>query len=145
MHEAPENSTIAIDFARSIEKACISRNPSEIVRHLARQAVWRDDDTVYVGRDEIWKALNAKWALSLLCTTAHRIELSDSENIKLVLDAEWQHSRSGRWYCTRAVVQVTLDDQSHVATVESRNTIAPISASERRLTIPMATSFESTR
>lgn len=138
MREAAENPTIATQLAVSIETACGAKDPTEVARHLAKDAVWRDDRAVYVGRDEIWNALNAKWALSLICTTHLEIEASDSQSACFRLNSEWQHANCGRWFRTETSMRVTLDDQSHVSAVESTNATETISAADRRLTIPMA-------
>ena len=144
MREAADNSTIAAELALSIKRACTTKNPTELVRHLAKQAVWRDDSNVHVGRDEIWRALNEKWAHSLICTTDLRIEERDSHLVRLKLNSEWQYAKCGRWFRTESDVRVTLDEQSHVSAVESTSDTKKISAADRELAIPLATPSEST-
>lgn len=145
MRETAENPRLATELARSIERACVAKDPTELVRHLAKQAVWRDDGVVYVGRGEIWNGLNEKWALSLICTTKLQIEDVDSQSVRFRLNSEWQHASCGRWFRTETSVRVTVDDRSRVSTVESTNATETISAADRRLAIPMPTTSESIR
>ena len=137
--------TVATDLARSIEKGCQTRNPSALIRLMTRDAVWRDNDAVHVGRNEIWSALNDKWENALHCTLQQAIESGDAQGAVIRFEAEWQHSQTGRWYRTSGTIRLSLDDQRRIATVESRRTHVPISVSRRRLTIPVAATTESAK
>ncbi len=138
MKPAKDNSTIANELAHSIKQAGTTKNPTDLVRHLAKQAVWRDDDHVYVGRDEIWSALNCSWAKSLICTTDSLVVACESQFVRLKLNSEWQHAKCGRWFRTEFDVRITLDEQSAVCAIESSSTTKNISAAERQLAIPLA-------
>ena len=142
MKPATDNSTTANELAYSIKQASTTKNPTDLVRHLAKQAVWRDNNNVYVGRDEIWSALSHSWASSLICTTDSQIEADESQFIHLTLNSEWQHAKCGRWFRTEFDVRITLDAQSVVSAIESTSTTQKISAADRQLAIPSAAHSE---
>ena len=133
----------ANELSQAIEQACRTRDPSALMRLMTRDAVWRDNDNVHVGRDEIWTALSDKWTNALHCTLQQDIVSSDETFIAMRFESEWQHSSHGRWYRTTGQTQITLDDQKLIATIESRHADTPISVNERHLTIPMTTTTNS--
>lgn len=137
MRKATDNSTVASELALSIRRASTTKDPTELVRHLAKQVVWRDDSKVHVGRDEIWGALNEKWANSPICLTDLQIEACNPQLILLKLNSEWQHARCGRWFRTQIDMRITLDEQSLVSAVESTSDTEEISAADRELAISL--------
>lgn len=139
MKSATDNSTIANELALSIKQAITTKTPTALVRHLAKQAVWRDDNNVYVGRDEIWSALNNSWANSLICTTDLQVGACDAQLVHLKLNSEWQHAKCGRWFRTEIDVRITLDEHSLISAVESTGNTEKISAADRQLAISLAT------
>ncbi|MDJ0655720.1 MAG: DUF1348 family protein [Xanthomonadales bacterium] len=133
----------AAEIGRSIEQALSSHSPSQAIRLVTKEAVWRDKDAVHVGRDEIWSALTQKWSNSLHCTLRQEIESFDARRIVIQFESEWQHSICGRWYRSSGEMRVSVDDHWSLSTIESRQTDTPISASERRLAISMAATSDS--
>ena len=135
MSDQPDTSTIAINLSDAIERASQTRDPSEIIRLLAANAVWRSNDTVHVGRGEIWSALSEHWANSLHCTTQQVIESCDSGIDVIQIQSEWQHSINGGWYRTTAELRVRLNEGAKISTIESRHSYSPISLDHRRMSI----------
>lgn len=135
----PVDAAIAADLSRSLERACRTRDPSELIRWVTKDAVWRDNDAVHVGRDEIWSALSHRWANSLHCSLRQDVESRDGQCVVIRFESEWQHSIRGRWYRTSGEARVSFDEQRRITTVESRDADTPISVSQRRLPIATVT------
>lgn len=130
-------STSAASFERHLQQACQLRDPSALIRLMIKDAVWRDNDAVHVGREEIWSALSNKWASALHCTLNREVVSCDEMSVVIRFDSEWQHSVRGRWYRTSGRVRASFNDHGHVTKVESQLTVKPISVSDRRLAIPV--------
>lgn len=138
MSNRPITTTEAAELSRSIEQACRTRDPSVLIRLMTKDTVWRDNDAVHVGRDEIWTALGEKWVHALHCSLRQDVESRDLQCILIRFESEWQHSIRGRWYRTSGTTRLSLDDEGRIKTVETRHTDTPISVSTRRLTISTA-------
>ncbi len=143
MSHQPDTSTVATDLSRAIEQACQTRDPSALIRLMASDAVWRNNDAVHVGREEIWSALSANWANTLHYTLQQDIESCDARYVLIRFESEWQHSIRGGWYRTSGELRLSLDGRSRISTIESRHTSAPISVSSRRMTIATTVTSES--
>ena len=142
MAHRPDTSRLADDLSRAIEQACQTRDPSALIRLTTSDAVWRDNDAVHVGREEIWSALTANWGNSLHCALKQDVDSCDARNVVIRFQSEWQHSIRGGWYCTSGELRLSLDDRSHISTIESRHSTSPISASGRRMAIATAATPE---
>ena len=143
MSHNPISLTSATELSSAIERACRRRDPSEVIRLMTKDAVWRDNDDVHVGRDEIWNALSEAWVHALHCATRQEIESCDSRGLVIRHESEWQHAIRGRWYRSSGEMRLSLDDHGRITTVESRRAHVPISVSERRLPISTVASAES--
>ncbi|MDJ0751793.1 MAG: DUF1348 family protein [Woeseiaceae bacterium] len=137
MKNRSSNAAPAPDLIRIIERACVERDPSVLIRHMTADTVWRDNDAVFVGRDEIWIALTEKWARALHCALQQDVESIDERAICIRFESEWQHAVHGRWYRTNGQFRISLDDEQRITTVETRHTDMPISVSSRRQRISM--------
>ena len=142
MNHRSINSTAAATLSRSFERACKTREPSELIRLLSKDAVWRDNDVVHVGRDEIWSALGNRWANTLHCTLQPNTEFCDAHNMVIRFESEWQNSVCGRWYRTSGKIRAWLDDNGYITKVESQLADIPISVADRRLLIAVAPTAE---
>ena len=145
MSVQPINATEIARLSRSFVLACKTRNPSKLIRLMSKDAVWRDNDAVHVGRDEIWGALNDKWASSLHCTLQQSIESIDTETVVIQFESEWQHSVCGRWFRTTGRIRASVGVHGAITTIESRITDTPISVGDRRLSIAMRTTPSANR
>ncbi len=121
-----------------ISTAWTSKDPSNVIRIIDPNAVWRDNDSVFLGRSEIWAALRAQWEHTLHFQTKQELASYESHRIAARFQSEWQDSQHGQWYRRSGYAEFTFDDERLITTIESRTEKRRITAEERRLKLDTA-------
>ncbi len=123
----------------SINAAWNSKDPSNVIRIIEPNAVWRDNDSIFLGRSEIWAALRAQWGHTLHFQTKQKLASYEDNRIAASIESEWQDSLHGQWYRASGTVAFTFDADQLITKIESRTERRRITAEERRLRLDMAT------
>ena len=118
---------------QAISTAWNSKDPSNVIRIIEANAVWRDNDSVFLGRSEIWAALRSRWEHTLHFQMKQQLESYESNRIRARFESEWQNSLHGQWYRRKGHAEYTFDAGGLITKIESRTERQPITAEERRL------------
>ena len=122
----------------AINIAWNSRDPSNVIRLIEPNAVWRDNDSVFLGRSEIWAALRSRWDHTLHFQLRQHLTSYEGNGIAVRFESEWQDSLHGQWYRTSGGAEFTFGADRLITKIESRTEQQPITAEERQLRLDTA-------
>jgi len=123
----------------AIRMAWNSKDPSNVIRLIEANAVWRNNDSVFLGRSEIWQALRSQWQHTLHFQTKQELTSYAGNRITSHFESEWQDSLHGQWYRRSGYAEFTFDDDRLITTIESQTEQQRITAERRRLRLGTTT------
>jgi len=123
----------------AISTAWNSRDPSNVIRIIEPNAVWRDNNHIFLGRNEIWSALRAQWEHTLHFQAKQELTSHEHNRITARFESEWQNSLHGQWYRRSGYIEFAFDDSRLITKIESQTNQQPITADERCLRLDMTT------
>jgi len=125
--------TEAIRLNQVITNAWSSKDPSNVIRIIEPNAVWRENDNVFLGRNEIWAALRLRWEHTLHFQMRQDLTSYNDHCIAVRFESEWQDSLRGQWYRESGRVEFTFDTDQLITKIESRIEEHRITVEARRL------------
>ena len=128
----------AEQLARRIEAAWNSRDPDLVAEICAADVRWVDRGLPLAGHEAVSAYLQRKWRRELHQQVTIRVLRHTAGSLSLEVTSEWQHARTGQWYRTTAVEQITLDAEGLLQSRSVTGDDEPISSSDRRISRPRA-------
>jgi nuclear transport factor 2 (NTF2) superfamily protein len=131
----PFTAETAARKVRLAEDAWNSRDPDRVVLAYTEDSVWRNRSEFLVGREELRRFLNRKWARELDYRLAKSLWAFTEDRIAVRFQYEW-HDADGHWYRSYGNEQWEFDERGLMRRREASINDVEISEAERRFHWP---------
>jgi len=94
----PFNKDTALQKVKKAEAAWNSRDPELVAMAYSSDALWRNRDELFIGREEIKAFLTRKWAMETNYRLVKNLWSWHDNRIAVRFTYEYQHAETGQWY-----------------------------------------------
>ncbi|EQC34872.1 hypothetical protein SDRG_07673 [Saprolegnia diclina VS20] len=127
----PFTEASALAKVKAAENGWNSRDANKVALAYTPDTVWRNRDTIFVGRDAVVAFLQDKWALETNYKLVKHLWCHDKNRIAVRFTYEFQRIADGQWFRCHGNELWQFDDLGHMQHRDMSGNDIPIDEADR--------------